>query len=783
MTDYRNKAYPIQDNGLDIVNPPDKIVPGKWYSIINAYPQGNNVLTKRKGFSSFWDQGLNGKDVNQIFPITKTVSLFSTTALGGTIGITDPLNVNATSLDTGWSIPTFVSARVPYLQGGGTFLPYGPVPDTFDYPTMPNQTWNFASSSTKMAKFAFPPILSTGSLITEFFWGLTAPSFTPTTLLPGSAGGQNSSVSGASPYTYVLTYFSNLTGAESVPSSESVGINSTLQAIQLNFPSYAGPTDLQYECYRIYRKGGTQVSTYRLVDTISITSMTYTDIKSDNTISTSTPLNLDNFKPFATTSFTGATVYGTPLPYIWGPFLGQFIFACGDVVQPGSIFWTNPGRPDTMDPNNNISVTSPQEPLMNGFLYASNSFVWSQQRLFALDYGGPTAIPTFTAREIPINMGLAVPFGFTVSSLGGVFFVGNDGIYMTDCQGSVQSITQDSLRPIFRGESAGGFSPVKLIDSSGNPSTAIRLFSTGQELHFIYLDTAGHYQHLLYNILDKSWRQFQLGISGKHITCGEPLGTTEASYVMGTDAVGDTDLHTRLLTYDNNSISPPFDNFNPYQITARTGGSDMEIPETLKEFGNVIIDADVGGGTLTVTPYFDEVAGTPSILTGTGRQRYPVSLGDTYGYFAQIQFSWSSTDNIKIYNIEYLFRVDQEVLVHWETPESALGLNGWLHLRDGYFALRSTSDIALQVVIDGVSYPYTIPSTGGNLQKVYMKFNPVKGKMYRFILNATGSGAFRLYGVDTQLNIKPWNTNVGYQAVKPFVAPGIATFLRNEAGT
>lgn len=785
---------------MDITNPPDKIVPGKWFALTNAYPQGNNVISQRKGFSLFFDHGLAAGTIRTLFPVSKNVTLFSDYPGGvgatGNIGITDPLVTGYQALSTGWSAdPTYVGSRLAPSVPTPGFVPFTlpPAPGF----GMDTQTWTFISSDQKLRKFAYPPVLLGTTQYSEFAWGLQNPIIDPVATLGGTPGGQDSSVAGAEPYTYVYTWFSSLTGAESIPSPESNALNSTLMSINVSLSSYGGalPSDLvQYDSIRVYRKGGTQVSVFRLAGTVPQGFPSFNDTLSDDQLSTSIALNQDNYRPFVTVAKNGDTLYGTPLPYIWGPFLGQFIFALGDLVQPGSIFWTNAGRPDTMDPANNLTITSAQEPLMNGFLYASNAFVFSQQRLFALDYGGPTAIPQFVAREIPINMGLACPFGFTVSSLGGVFFVGSDGIYVTDCQGTVESITQDSLKPIFRGETANGFFPVNLLDGNGNPSKDVKLFAAGQELHFLYTTSGDidndNRQHLVYNILGKSWRRFQLGIAHKHIVSGVPLGGSESKFLVGTQDNGTTNFHSLILSYDNNDINSPLtDDGDTFHIDITTGAYDMELPGTLKEWGNLILDADLTSSHVTIKTIFDGQEGFLTTLLGVneGRKKYPISLEDNYAYFLQLRFEWDSDDDqlgyTKLFNSEFLFRVDQEVLNHWETPPAAFGNAGWQHIRDGYFCMRSTTDVTLTITIDGTPYTYTIPSTGGDKEKVYMKFRPVKGKMFQFQLDSTNGGVFRLYGEDTQLNIKPWNTDVGYKPIFPFVAPGLAPFLRNEAGT
>jgi hypothetical protein len=74
--------------------------------------------------------------------------------------------------------------------------------------------------------------------------------------------------------------------------------------------------------------------------------------------------------------------------------------------------------------------------------------------------------------------------------------------------------------------------------------------------------------------------------------------------------------------------------------------------------------------------------------------------------------------------------------------------------------------VTLTQVVDGTTHTYTIPSTSGERRKVYVKFDPVKGKVYQWKLDSASN--FRLYGEECELRMKPWNEEIGYKSVSPF---------------
>jgi hypothetical protein len=227
----------------------------------------------------------------------------------------------------------------------------------------------------------------------------------------------------------------------------------------------------------------------------------------------------------------------------------------------------------------------------------------------------------------------------------------------------------------------------------------------------------------------------------------------------------------------------------PGKSIARTSSWDSGIPLTYKEFGVLLLDFDPDGADITITPRYnsDKETGTP-FTTGTsgdgeGRRVKTFTLGDVFKRSLSLEFSWNDSISAhpKFYQATILFRADEEGIVHWAHPPTALGNLGWFHLKDSFWALKSTADVTLTVTVDGISDTYTIPNTLGERKKQYIEFRPRRGKLYSFVLDS--SQPFWFYGEDSELYGKPWKTGTGYKPLNPFAAPGYAGYLRSEGGT
>lgn len=708
MTDYNNETQRFVNLGLNIRNDPDKVSQGHYTILTNTRSPKEGSLSTRIGRTL----DINTGHVAKVHTIKRISNSFIA------LGVGTRLYRGSTQFSTaGYS--------------------GNPLSLVVFRPAISSSVWTYVADSNKMRK-----VREDGA---DFKWGINPPTVAATAT-PFGTGNLDSSVAGAIVYDWRYTYYSSVTGAESNPSPIMSGVAVVLKRANVGVqPS----TDSQVDTIRVYRRGGTAPDVWTLTSSGPTNSTNIEDNNADSAILLSKELDLDNDVPFTSINSSGGDVKEVALPYAWGPFLGKYILACGDPNRRGHVYWTNAERPDSADVANNVPVTPPNEELLGGFIFSSTPFVWSGENLYFLDFGGPSAVPKFVPRKTNVGKGISAPWAFCQGPF--IWFLSKDGIYFTDGQTRAESITEETISPIFHGITVNDIAAVDYTKS-----TALRLFYADLKVHFIYQDSSSNYHHLAYHTLYNRWeRESTSGFSEIAIYQDEKIpGTTV--YVGG--SVG------KVYT-----ISGSTDDGATISSRIRTGSLNFGQGQTMKELGNVIFDTNPQSNVITVTPFLD--AETSSLaaqtMTGSGRQKIPLSLSDTYLYSLAFDFQWNGT--VDLYEYDLLWRGDEELIKHWEFPETSHGQHGWQHIRDIFLSYRSTSPLTLTMTIDGVVHTYTnlFPSTGGGRRKIHAFLDPVKGKVFRYAIDS--SAGFRLYGEDCEVMVKPWNTQQGYQLISPFL--------------
>lgn len=718
MTDYLNKTTRFLDVGLNLREASDLVKEGFWTRLHNTKPTHEGTLETRPGGTL---QGTYGSGpIHTILKVSDSTTLF---------GSGTSLYRNATTYSG-----TFSGNRL-------SLVPF--------YGAETSTIWTYVGDTTGLKK-----VNEDGRI---YGVGIQAPALACAFVAFGT-GLLDSSAAGAIAYDWKYTYYSSALRAESNGSPEATAISATNQMANITVTASSDP---QVDEIRVYRRGGTNPYEWRFVASSSNISGVITDNNADSAVALNEPIPEDNYVPFVTQDAAGSSIYGATVPYIFGPFLGKYILAVGDTYRKHYVYYTNADNPDGAGIENALPVTDPSRPLVNGLIYSSNPFVFSKDDLYALDYGGPNASPVFQPRLTTCGKGLAGRFAFCTGPL--IFFMSEDGVYQTDGQSPAVSITEEALRPLFQNLSVGEYTPV---DMSRADEACLEF--EDNEVHFLYYDTSGDPQHLIYSILYDRWRSME--------TPGVPTALhAKKSYTGLSLMIGNED-GTVLEGFFDPTVTD--DNGTSITCQARTGYDPLDSPQTLKEFGNIIVDADPKSTTITVTPKYNTgTSMSTHSITGTGRAKHPFSLSDTYGYNFGVQLDWVGP--AVVYQLELLYRPDEEIITHWEFPETTHGLSGWQHLRDFYVTLRSTGAVTPQLVIDGTTYlpktvingvEYsTIPSTSGEKRKLYLQCPPVRGKVFRYILDG---GPFRIYGAECEIRVKSHNTQLGYQLLSPFAPVG-----------
>lgn len=730
MPDYRNTTHRFVNMGINVRNDPDKLSEGQYIALTNVRSLTEGSLTTRLGRTLFIDAPPGTSSVHTIERFTPSFLLIGKSS---------------------------VLYRDNILTAGG--YSGNPLSIVILKPALSSTSWAYIGDSNVIST-----IKEDG---TYAKWGITAPS-TAASASAFGAGLLNSSVIGGSLYDWRYTYYNSSTGAESNPSPEmSTGVAVINQQASV---SVIASSDAQVDTIRIYRRGGSQIDTWTLSVTSTNTTGLVTDNSSDQSIALALEIEEDNFVPFTSIDNSGNALYEVPLPYIWGPFLGKYILAAGDPNRPGHVYWTNAERPNSADVANNTPVSPPNEPLLSGFIYSSTPFVFSTSDLYALDFGGPTSVPKFVPRKTTCGKGLAAPWALAVGPF--IYFLANDGIYATDGQSPAKSFSEEYISPIFNGVSVGDLEAVDFTATS-----KLRLYYADKKVHFLYRGTTTD-QHLVFDTLYSRWTKEIITDSTWRESCifQDTKVAPNSIYVGGSNGK----VYTVGGTTDNGVAIVGH---------VKTGYMDFDMPNTQKEFGSAVLDINAHSNIVSVVTSLNTgLSALPVEQFGDGwRRKFPMDFTpsyttpvDTFSYNIALDFTWSGV--VDLYQYDVLWRPDEELLVHWEYPETSHGIPGWQHVRDIYLCYRAYKPITLTLTVDGVSHLFVevFPATNGEKRKHHFYLPPIRGKVFSYRLDSQyqapndtyhpSQGSFRLYGEDCEVRVKPWNSSLGYSLISPFVA-------------
>lgn len=249
------------------------------------------------------------------------------------------------------------------------------------------------------------------------------------------------------------------------------------------------------------------------------------------------------------------------------------------------------------------------------------------------------------------------------------------------------------------------------------------------------------------------------------------MAGAEANYTQFTEPLAS---RTIVITALGTAGTLPTTNAsNAIACLLRTGAHDQGAPLNQKQYGNVLMDLNPGAATstspVTITPYINGEVHAESALTvtGTGRQQVPLDLSDFFAFNTEYEVSWSQTALVSptLFQYDTLWFAEPVQVTHWQAQPTSFSFPGFMHVRDCYIAIRSTSTVTLTVIVDSVlTLTYVLPSTNNQRLKQYIQLDSNKGLMYQFSLDATAS--FRVYEEDLEIRVKPWLGVLGYQPMR-----------------
>lgn len=490
----------------------------------------------------------------------------------------------------------------------------------------------------------------------------------------------------AQSYDYRIRSYNVATGAKGNPSAvqaESQWVSPVRQTVTLTPNAAFAPPDANVRQQAFRRGGGASTATnWFFVGQSASDGGAITDTKSDDEALLEETLEIDNDQPVTSVDTSGATVLNQKVAVFF--LVEDSMFALGDPRQPGRLYKSKAGYPESWPATDYNDVCAASEELMNGGQIASIGFVLSRTRMYSIllnSDGSWTTEPTACSEGLVGRWAMAItPFG--------VAFVSPFGVRLT--QGGLPERLSDGwVLPLFQGITTRGLAPIDF-----SVPTALLLAYYADELWLTYQDTGGVRRHLIYNFYSKTWRAYLFGVPAACVY-GEPVQGTAQSLLLGTNATGAVHTHAGFSDLGS-AIAYSF----------RSGAIDFGQPREEKLLSEIILDADILTDTVTVQAFLNDelTAVTAQTANGTaGLRRYtfePFGTSPQRARNVAVEVSGSASTSARpFYNIGGVSRMLQPAItLNQPTPwEELPGGEGYVW---GCLLTCDTGDTARSILVE-----------------------------------------------------------------------------------
>jgi hypothetical protein len=453
------------------------------------------------------------------------------------------------------------------------------------------------------------------------------------------------------------------------------------------------------------------------------------------------------------------------LPYMFGPDVNGTVFACGDPLRAGNLYFAKNYAPDSAPDTYNEEIVPPSEPLLGGEVVDGLAFVASPERWWALYPQPDNPSQRYAYVQQPLPRGLAAPYGHCTDGVS-IYWWAKDGIQSS----SKGSLTDGDLYNIFPHEGVLGKS-VTYMGQTVNPpdysrAGSFRLTYSNYYLYATYQDSSGTYRQLVLDTRRGAW-------------CGDAYTPVVSAFLHPQQPAGT--LLTNTLRYDelimgtvDGRVAVQTDNTNDLGgpiictlDTAEFDGGDSRAP---KQWGDIFLDSTPNSAVLTVTGVSlgAQVIAPIAVPAGAARTRLPLSAGGiVVSDFMGLAFSWtddftvqSAPTQLHIWHPSFV--IQPAYTQTFYTFGTSFGLDGFKHLPRILLAWSSLAPITLTITtFDGQDpAPITIPSSGGQYRKALFMLSANKGLLYNF--QAVSTAKFQIFLDDSELHIGSWSRSGPY---------------------
>lgn len=505
------------------------------------------------------------------------------------------------------------------------------------------------------------------------------------------------------------------------------------------------PGDTQIDRIRIYRRidGGEALFIADIADTAS--SPYLDEVLIEQALLLADSLETDNDVP------------PTDGVYLFGPGGHNRLFL---IIPPNELAFSkawesDENRAENWPENYRARAGDDSEELMSGSV--TGGLILLRTKRLTMEVVGQGA-DTYIPVAIPHSRGQVGRFASTHGD-GREFFVSQDGIY--EQVGGRQTRLTDSILPFFGGLTVDG---VLGWNTSESALEDVRLQwcpSQMQPFLLMLYPEAGSDTLNKELVLKKNPRTGQYTEvcfdSREDFTLRSLYLDVEENVIIAGDSVGQL--------YQLNSEALDSDNGSAIDVAVKFGASHQGTPHRDKCYGEVLIEANTGGGTITATARYnkaaiDEILGTFTTTAHVADSQLPVS--DPTAFYQDIAYTLesSTTTGLVIARIGVTYETQPELLTYWDSGKVAMGLV--TQIKDLWYDIQTLGTTIATLYLDGhEGREHTVLTTDGREQFAQDLPAGMKGRILRLTL--AGSAGFRLYQVQAQG--KPLGSIQGYAAI------------------
>jgi hypothetical protein len=296
-------------------------------------------------------------------------------------------------------------------------------------------------------------------------------------------------------------------------------------------------------------------------------------------------------------SIPEATIEGQLLYGAWLDESNNRILAVGDPLNPGLMYFANSDNPDGASDSGYIEITSPSEPLLNGFYAEGSNYVFTSSSLYRVQ-STPGAADPYTPYRLSGVEGLAGAWAFDCQRRI-LHWWGPDGIYAYAFGAAGQNLTANDLYPLFPhagiGQGGAGFGvPVSIHGVTIYPpnyakSSLLRIGYGESFVYATYQNSAGITEALVYSLEAKGWRK-------DTYSPGAALFVLEKGIPNPVMMVGGNDGNVHQVS--SQSPAPTADDGGPIEWLVLTPTKDAGDSRANKQWGDFILDYSTGANQL-----------------------------------------------------------------------------------------------------------------------------------------------------------------------------------------